>query len=177
MPRHADRCTWRRCAALVQRFRRLVAGMDLVEFEADDRTPDAASRQFETLGEAPGRVSDPLRTDHSEVPWRVLKELRNLLIRGYEDVAVDRVRAKAMEGVPALLGAVEGLRAGRQSALAAVPRGVVQARAWSCLRSALERSNRWIQTDPPWWGPRHVSRVWIRRPHEHRRVRRNSPVL
>ncbi|MCL6596912.1 MAG: DUF86 domain-containing protein [Firmicutes bacterium] len=90
---------------------RLVFGFDLAAFEVDDRTPDAVIPQLEILGEASGKVSQPYREMHPEVPWRVPKDLGNLLIHGYADVRLDRVWRMATGEVPALAEVLERLLA------------------------------------------------------------------
>lgn len=92
-----------------QRVVSLVAGFDEKAFEADDRTPDAVIRHLEILGEAAGRVSEAYRSAHPDVPWRVLKDLRNLLIHGYADVRVDRVWRIACDDAPLLARTLDRL--------------------------------------------------------------------
>jgi len=88
---------------------RLCDGFDQVKFEADDRTPDAVIRQLEILGEAAGRVSEPSRQANRAVPWRTLRDLRNVLIHGYDTVALDRVWEIAVKDVPSLLLSLEDM--------------------------------------------------------------------
>lgn len=113
MPRHDDRVYVAHMRDACAKVRRLVAGMTWAGFGSDERTPDAAIRQLEVLGEASSRVSEPFRVAHGNVPWRVLKDVRNLLIHGYDDVALDRVWAMATEDVPTLLTTLEELLLGR----------------------------------------------------------------
>ena len=100
MPRHDDLVHGAHMRDACAKIVRLVAGMGRAESESEDRTPDAAIRQLEILDEAGGRLREPFRTDPGEVPWRVVKDVRNLPIHGYEDVAVDRVWVMATEAVP-----------------------------------------------------------------------------
>ena len=57
--------------------------MTEAEFHADTRTQDAVVRRVEILGEAAKLVSDELRARHTEVPWRTLTGMRNLVAHQY----------------------------------------------------------------------------------------------
>ncbi len=53
----------------------------------DDEVLSAAiHRWLEIVGEAAPSLSDDLRREHGEVPWRRVVALRNRLIHGYGDV-------------------------------------------------------------------------------------------
>lgn len=47
---------------------------------------DAIVRRFEIIGEAAARVSEGTRTQYPEIPWAVMKAMRNLLIHEYDSV-------------------------------------------------------------------------------------------
>jgi uncharacterized protein with HEPN domain len=52
-------------------------------FLADQKTQEAVAYELLKLGEAANRVSRPLRTTHSEVPWSRLIGLRNEIVHEY----------------------------------------------------------------------------------------------
>ncbi|MEB3248984.1 MAG: HepT-like ribonuclease domain-containing protein [Merismopediaceae bacterium] len=43
-------------------------------------------RQLEILGEAAGRLSSDFRSAHSDINWRGIIGLRNILIHRYDDI-------------------------------------------------------------------------------------------
>lgn len=60
-------------------------------FMSTSHWQDATIRQLEIIGEATKRLSDALRADHDDVPWRRIAGLRDVLI--HDDMGVDDVDA------------------------------------------------------------------------------------
>jgi len=52
---------------------------------------DAVERNFEIIGEAAKRIPEDYRSQHSAVPGRGLAGLRDILIRQYESVDLEKV--------------------------------------------------------------------------------------
>jgi len=73
---------------LIQSF---VAGMDRDVFDGDLKTQSAVIRQFEILGEATKRLSDGLRTNQPDIPWRQMAGMRDILIHAYDHVNLSGV--------------------------------------------------------------------------------------
>jgi uncharacterized protein with HEPN domain len=51
----------------------------------------AALYELQTLAEATQRLSDDLRTRHSELPWRDITAFRNRIVHGYLGVSMEVV--------------------------------------------------------------------------------------
>lgn len=51
----------------------------------------AVARQFEIIGEASGSVSDELQAKYNSIPWRIIKNFRNILIHRYFGVDYNEV--------------------------------------------------------------------------------------
>lgn len=64
-------------------IREYTAGMDFDLFQQDRKTQDAVVRNLEIIGEAAGRLSRSYRAVASEIDWRKIIGLRNILIHEY----------------------------------------------------------------------------------------------
>jgi uncharacterized protein with HEPN domain len=56
--------------------------------KADIRTQDAVVRNLEIIGEASGRLPDAVRQEASEIEWRKIVGIRNILAHGYFDISL-----------------------------------------------------------------------------------------
>jgi uncharacterized protein with HEPN domain len=55
-------------------------------FLKDTQCQDAVIRRLEIIGEASRRLSDETRQSLTEVPWREIIGMRNMLIHDYDDI-------------------------------------------------------------------------------------------
>lgn len=74
-----------------QRIQTYVGGMTYTTFLKDTKTQDAVIRNLEIIGEATKNLSESLRDQHNDVPWRSIARMRDRLIHGYFGINVDIV--------------------------------------------------------------------------------------
>lgn len=78
-----------------------VAEFDLESFSRDRKTKSATIRELEIIGEAANRISAAKKEEYSAVPWRLMKDLRNVLSHEYfginDEVVLDIVKQKLPE--------------------------------------------------------------------------------
>ncbi|MBP1946649.1 HepT-like ribonuclease domain-containing protein [Methanobacterium petrolearium] len=60
-----------------------VEGMTLEELEKDDKTSSAVVRKFEIIGEATKHLSEKIKEENHEIPWKNMAGMRNRLIHAY----------------------------------------------------------------------------------------------
>ena len=71
-------------------------------FLATSHWQDAVIRQLEIIGEATKRLAPELRSQYSQVPWRRIAGLRDVLIHDYMGVDLAAVWEVTQRDVPAL---------------------------------------------------------------------------
>ena len=72
----------------INKIRDYTAGMDYSAFSNDAKTQDAVVRNLEIIGEAAGRLQGQVRDSSSDIEWRKIVALRNILIHEYFGVSL-----------------------------------------------------------------------------------------
>jgi uncharacterized protein with HEPN domain len=66
-------------------------------------------RDIEIIGEAGSQISEEFRSEHPEIPWAMIRGMRNRLIHAYWDVNVALVWSTVMEDMRDLQRILEAL--------------------------------------------------------------------
>jgi uncharacterized protein with HEPN domain len=82
-------------------------------FFQDRMTRDAVVRNLEVIGEAAKRLSQQLRDQTPEIPWRRIAGLRDIVIHQYDNVDYQEVWNVVEDDLPAFLDALQNLLASR----------------------------------------------------------------
>ncbi len=72
------------------------------EFEKDSLRQDGVIRQIEILGEAANQISENLKEEYPEIPWKDVAGMRNKLIHGYFEVDLETVWNTVKNDLPRL---------------------------------------------------------------------------
>jgi len=95
----------------IDRVSSYVQGMDEKTFREDTRTLDAVIRNFQVVGEAVRLIPQRVQTRHPEIPWAVMRGMRNVLVHDYDRVRIpilwDTIRRDLPPLVPLLLRILE----------------------------------------------------------------------
>jgi uncharacterized protein with HEPN domain len=67
----------------ISRIREYVKGQDERSFSCDLKTQDAVIRNLEIIGEAAGKLPEVTDIEASDVDWRKIRGLRNILAHEY----------------------------------------------------------------------------------------------
>jgi uncharacterized protein with HEPN domain len=93
------------------RIATLAAGRDAAAIDEDRTVRDALLWNFTVLGEAANQISQELRAQYPEIPWRRAAGLRNRIVHGYWSTDTDVLVSTAHDVVPGLLVRLEAIRA------------------------------------------------------------------
>ncbi len=84
----------------IKRIALYIEKMDYERFLQDIKTQDAVVRNLEIIGEAAKNVSNGLRKEYPQIPWKELAGVRDRLIHHYFGVNYDIVWAIVREELP-----------------------------------------------------------------------------
>ncbi len=79
-------------------------------FRASFVIQDATVRNLEVMGEAAGRVSEAVRSQHPEIPWKRMRGLASFAKHEYWNIDLDQLW-RTVEQMPALEAKVSSVRA------------------------------------------------------------------
>ena len=86
----------------IQQIGSYTTGMDDDSFSKDRKTQDAVVRNLEIIGEAAGRLPDPFREEHSDIPWALVRGLRNRIVHAYFGVDLQLIWEVIRDDLPTL---------------------------------------------------------------------------
>ena len=84
---------------LIEKF---TSGLSLKDFIKDEMVSSATIRQLEIIGEASRNISNELKSKYSKIPWRIMRDMRNMLIHEYFGVDLIAVWDTIMNDLPKL---------------------------------------------------------------------------
>lgn len=86
-----------------------VEGVTHEAFMDDTMRQDAVVRELLIVGEAAKRLSDEFKASHTDIPWRQMAGMRDILVHAYDHVDLDEVWRVATDELRDLIEAVEPL--------------------------------------------------------------------
>jgi uncharacterized protein with HEPN domain len=92
-----------------RRVLRYTDNISRVELEMNDEKLSAILYQIAVIGEATKRLSQDLRQQHPEIPWREIAGMRDMLIHKYDQVDFDVIWDVVESKLPQLLTLLEPL--------------------------------------------------------------------
>jgi uncharacterized protein with HEPN domain len=84
-------------------------GMDFDAFNADARTQKAVELDLIVIGEAAGHIPDNVEQEHPQIPWSVMRAMRNRLVHVYFAVDERLLWDTVQNDLPVLLSALQSL--------------------------------------------------------------------
>jgi len=96
-------------ANAIRRILRYTHGISRVDLEANDEKLSAILYQITIIGEATKRLSQTFRQQHSEIPWREMAGMRDVIIHEYDQLDFDVVWDVVQNKLSELLSLIEVL--------------------------------------------------------------------
>lgn len=88
----------------IQRF---LEGVSEDKFYKNVEKQDAVLRRLKIIGEAVKHLPDEIREDHSDVPWRQITGMRDIIIHEYFGITLEMIWVVATEDILDLKTKVE----------------------------------------------------------------------
>jgi uncharacterized protein with HEPN domain len=84
--------------------------MDFEQFTDDQRTIDAVVRNIIIIEEASSRIPDEFIDSHPELPWREMRDMRNIVVHEYFGVDNKIVWETLKKNLPPVLPLLKNLK-------------------------------------------------------------------
>ena len=78
-------------------------GISQQELEANEILVDSVMFRLIQVAEHSERLTEPFKVEHSSIPWRAIKGLRNLIVHEYGNVDLKVVYDTVRQDIPALI--------------------------------------------------------------------------
>lgn len=93
----------------IEQIESYLDGISVDQFQKTKLIQDGVLRQLEIMGEASRYLSDDIRQDHPEVPWRQIVGLRNRVIHAYFSVNTEIIWEITQDDLPSIKGNVTSI--------------------------------------------------------------------
>jgi uncharacterized protein with HEPN domain len=86
----------------IDKIERYTSDLEFTSWQNDERTVDAVIRNLEVIGEAAAHLPTEVQEQFEEVPWGMMKGIRNILAHEYFGVDLEIVWKTVKEDLPLL---------------------------------------------------------------------------
>jgi uncharacterized protein with HEPN domain len=87
----------------IKKIQKYVEEMEFEDFQKDEKTIDAVIRNFIVIGEAASHVPEDVSTGYSNIPWRVMGDMRNFAVHEYWGVELRTIWKTIQDDLPPLV--------------------------------------------------------------------------
>lgn len=86
-----------------KRILRYTTNVSPIELEANDEKLSAILYQITIIGEATKRLSEPFRQKYSNIPWREMAGMRDIIVHKYDQLDLEVIWDVVNNKIPELL--------------------------------------------------------------------------
>ena len=86
----------------IDKIERYTHGIDFASWQNDEKTVDAVIRNLEVIGEASSHLPPEIQEQFKDVPWGMMKGIRNILAHEYFGIDLEIVWKTVTEDLPVL---------------------------------------------------------------------------
>lgn len=86
----------------IDKIEQFTKGISFEEFQKDAKTVFATVRAFEIIGEAASKLPSDIVSKFSDIPWKKIVGMRNILIHEYFGVDTEAIWKSIIEDLPKL---------------------------------------------------------------------------
>ena len=109
MSKLRDRAYLRDILNSTKEIKDFVAGKSFADFDTDRKCVLAVVKSLEIIGEATKNLSKEIRQSHTDIPWKDMAGLRDILVHKYRDTDNEVIFSIACESIPSLIPKIEKL--------------------------------------------------------------------
>ncbi len=89
-----------------RKIRKYLDGATIDDLSENSMLFYAVVREFQVLGEAAGKTSEECRGRFHDIPWRVIIDMRNVVVHEYSGIEIPQIWETAQTDIPPLLQAL-----------------------------------------------------------------------
>lgn len=93
----------------IQQIEEYLDGVNESEFYQNSEKQDAVLRRLEIIGEAVKHISEDIRNEYDEVPWRKIAGMRDIIIHEYFGVTLSMIWVVTQRDLPDLKSKIKAI--------------------------------------------------------------------
>jgi uncharacterized protein with HEPN domain len=86
----------------IEKINRYTRGINFDEWQQDEKTVDAVVRNIEVIGEAASHLPIEIQEQYQDIPWNMMKGIRNVLAHEYFGIDLKIVWKTVKKDLPGL---------------------------------------------------------------------------